>query len=154
MSVILMISAIDQLLSPISLFWTYAGCYNEITLVRTFLSLAARALEISLQSTFSKKIGRQFLINLFPLSFIFFQNVTKNYFVSPSFPDDPLSCILSKDINSYFSVSPFSHSVVSLKLRSHGILHYLCSADLAKSFFQVIVSIFTMSQYFFNRFVR
>ena len=40
---------------------------------------------------------------------------------------------------------------VFLKLTSHGILHYLCSADLSKSFFLLIVSIFIFSQYFFQQ---
>ena len=42
-----------------------------------------------------------------------------------------------------------------LKLTSHGILHYLCSADLSKSFSQLTVSLFIFSQYyyyFFNKF--
>ena len=34
---------------------------------------------------------------------------------------------------------------------SHGILHYLCLADLSKSFSQLIVSIFMFSQYFFQK---
>ena len=37
-------------------------------------------------------------------------------------------------------------------MTSHGILHYLCSADLSKSFSLLIVSIFVFSRYFFNRF--
>ena len=39
--------------------------------------------------------------------------------------------------------------LLRLKLTSHGILHYLCSADQSKSFSQLIVSIFIFSQYFF-----
>ena len=40
-----------------------------------------------------------------------------------------------------------------LKLTSHCILHYLCPADLSKSFSQLIVPIFIFTQYFFfNRF--
>ena len=33
-----------------------------------------------------------------------------------------------------------------LMLTSHGILHYLCSSDLSKSFSQIMVSIFIISQ--------
>ena len=40
-----------------------------------------------------------------------------------------------------------------LKLTSHGILHYLRSADLSKSFYQLIMSIFIFSQYFFQQIV-
>ena len=39
-----------------------------------------------------------------------------------------------------------------LKLTSHGILHYLWSAELSKSFPQLISSIFTFLNIFFNRF--
>ena len=39
---------------------------------------------------------------------------------------------------------------IELNLTNHGILHYLCSADLLKSFSQLIVSIFIFSQYFFQ----
>ena len=42
--------------------------------------------------------------------------------------------------------------VLYLKLSSHGIKYYLCSADQSKSFSQLIVLIFIFSQYFFNRF--
>ena len=35
-----------------------------------------------------------------------------------------------------------------LKLTSHGILHYLWSADLSKSFPQLIILIFILSHYF------
>ena len=35
-----------------------------------------------------------------------------------------------------------------LKLMSDGILHYLCSAELLKCFFQLILSIFVFSRYF------
>ena len=35
---------------------------------------------------------------------------------------------------------------------SHGILHYLCSVDVSKSFSQLILSIFIFSQYFFTGF--
>ena len=35
---------------------------------------------------------------------------------------------------------------------SHGILHYLWSGDLSKSSTQFVMSIFTFSRYFFNRF--
>ena len=38
----------------------------------------------------------------------------------------------------------------TLKLTSQGILYYLWSADLSKSFFQLIVSILSFSQYSFN----
>ena len=38
-----------------------------------------------------------------------------------------------------------------LKLTSHGILHYLWSADLSKGFSQLIMSIFMFSKYFLNR---
>ena len=69
MSVISMMSAINLTLSPINLFLTYAVCCGEIKLGRTFLSLDAKALEIILQSTFNKEIGRQFLINFLSLSF-------------------------------------------------------------------------------------
>ena len=41
--------------------------------------------------------------------------------------------------------------VLGLKLTSHGILHYLRSADLSKSFPQLIMSIFIFSQYFFRQ---
>ena len=37
-----------------------------------------------------------------------------------------------------------------LKLTTHGILSYLCPLDLRKSFFQLIVSVFIFSQYFFS----
>ena len=37
-----------------------------------------------------------------------------------------------------------------LTLTSHGILHYLWSEDLPKSFSQLIMSIFIFSQYFFQ----
>ena len=40
-----------------------------------------------------------------------------------------------------------------LKLTSHGILHYLRSADLSKSFYQLIMSIFIFAQYFFQQIV-
>ena len=46
----------------------------------------------------------------------------------------------------YFPV----HCKGQLKLTSHGILHYLCSADLSKSFSQLLVSIFIFSQYVFS----
>ena len=36
----------------------------------------------------------------------------------------------------------------NLKLTSHRTLHYLCSQDLSKGFFQLTVSIFIFSQYF------
>ena len=40
-----------------------------------------------------------------------------------------------------------------LELMNYGILHYLWSADLSKSFYQLIMSLFIFSQYFFfNRF--
>ena len=39
-----------------------------------------------------------------------------------------------------------------LKLISHGILHSLCSVDVSKSFFPLIVSIFIFPQYVFNKF--
>ena len=39
---------------------------------------------------------------------------------------------------------------VMLKLTSHGLLRYLWSADLSKSFFQLIMSIFIFFQYFFS----
>ena len=39
-----------------------------------------------------------------------------------------------------------------LELTSHGIFHYLWSADLSKSFSQLIVLIFTFLNTFFNRF--
>ena len=39
-----------------------------------------------------------------------------------------------------------------LRLMSHSILCFLCSADLSKNFSQFIISIFIFSQYFFNRF--
>ena len=41
---------------------------------------------------------------------------------------------------------------VLLKLTNHGIMHYLCSADLSKSFSQLIVPIIIFSQNFCNRF--
>ena len=41
---------------------------------------------------------------------------------------------------------------VLLKLTSHGIMHYLCSADLSKGFSQLIVPIIIFSQNFCNRF--
>ena len=37
-----------------------------------------------------------------------------------------------------------------LKLKSHGILHYLLSAVLSKSSSQLIMSIFIFSEYFFH----
>ena len=37
-----------------------------------------------------------------------------------------------------------------LELMNHGILHYLWSMDLLESFAQLIISIFTFSQYFFQ----
>ena len=40
--------------------------------------------------------------------------------------------------------------ILLLQLTSHRILHYLCSADLSKSFTQLIVSIFIFPQYFFS----
>ena len=39
---------------------------------------------------------------------------------------------------------------ITLKLMTHGILHYLWSADLSKSFSQLNMSIFIFSQYFFQ----
>ena len=71
-----MISAINLPLSPISLFSTYAVCRGEIRLGRTFSGLDTRALEIILQSTFNKEIGRQFLINLLSLSFFSINSIT------------------------------------------------------------------------------
>ena len=44
--------------------------------------------------------------------------------------------------------------LIQLKLTSHGILHYLWSADLSESFFQLILSILTFSQYFLNSFCQ
>ena len=53
-------------------------------------------------------------------------------------------------MNDYFSlfrqVFPYA-----FKVNSHGILHYLCSEDLSKSFSQLTVSIFIFSQYFFPK---
>ena len=40
--------------------------------------------------------------------------------------------------------------VIQLKLTSHGILHYLRSADLSKGFSQLILSIISFSQYSFQ----
>ena len=37
---------------------------------------------------------------------------------------------------------------------SHGILHYLWLADISKSFSEMILSIFTFSQYFINSFCQ
>ena len=37
-----------------------------------------------------------------------------------------------------------------LKLKSHGILHYLLEAGLSESCSQLIMSIFIFSQYFFH----
>ena len=42
--------------------------------------------------------------------------------------------------------------MIPLKLTSHDILHYLWSVDLSKSFPQLIVSIFTFLNIFYNRF--
>ena len=39
---------------------------------------------------------------------------------------------------------------ITLQLTSHGILHYLCSADLSKSFSQLLISIVILSQHFFQ----
>ena len=39
---------------------------------------------------------------------------------------------------------------ITLQLTSHDILHYLCSADLSKSFSQLLVSIVIFSQHFFQ----
>ena len=40
----------------------------------------------------------------------------------------------------------------SLKLTSHGVLHYMCLADISKSFSRLFVSIFIWSHFFFNKF--
>ena len=42
----------------------------------------------------------------------------------------------------------FKVDIFHLKLTSHRALYYLCSADLSKSFSQLIISIFIISQYF------
>ena len=44
----------------------------------------------------------------------------------------------------------FNKKRLILKLTSHGILHYLWSADLSKNF-NFIVSVFIFSQYFFQQ---
>ena len=41
-------------------------------------------------------------------------------------------------------------TILTLKLMSHSILHYLWSADLSKNFFKLIVSIFIFFPYFFQ----
>ena len=41
--------------------------------------------------------------------------------------------------------------ILVLKLMSHGILHYLSSADLSKGFSKLIMSIFIFSQSFFQK---
>ena len=46
----------------------------------------------------------------------------------------------------FWVVSAMIINIAMLKLTSHGILHYLCSADLSKSFSQLIISIFVFSQ--------
>ena len=50
------------------------------------------------------------------------------------------------------SETSFLEKFLPLKLKSDGILHYLCSDDLSESFPQLILPIFTFSRYFFNRF--
>ena len=47
--------------------------------------------------------------------------------------------------------SLLQHIFFFFKLTSHSILHYLWSADLWKSFDQLIMSIFIFSRYFFPR---
>ena len=42
-------------------------------------------------------------------------------------------------------------TILTLKLMSHSILHYLWSADLSKNFFKLIVSIFIFFPYFFQQ---
>ena len=68
---ILTISDINLPSSPINLCLIYAVCCVEIKLERTFFSLSERAFEIILVSTFNKKMGRQFLMYLLSLSFLY-----------------------------------------------------------------------------------
>ena len=51
-----------------------------------------------------------------------------------------------------FVITIWQEKVVDLKLTSHGILHYLCSVDLSKSFSELIVQYLSFLNIFFNRF--
>ena len=53
--------------SPINLVFIYAVCCVKITLERTFFNLSGRAFEIISVSTFSKEMGRQFLMHFLSL---------------------------------------------------------------------------------------
>ena len=59
------------------------------------------------------------------------------------FPKETWNCPCKLRLN---IVLDFSSS----KLRSQGVLHYLCPTDLSKSFSQFIASIFIFSQYFYR----
>ena len=51
----------------------------------------------------------------------------------------------------YLKISNFIQKFFFFKVNVHGILHYLWSADLSKSFSQLIMSIFIFSQHFLQQ---
>ena len=55
-------------------------------------------------------------------------------------------------VTKFLPIVDFVGPTRTLKLTSYGIVHYLLSAGLSKSFSQLIVPISNFCQYFFNRF--
>ena len=101
MTVISMMSAINQLLSPINLFSTYVFWCGEIDLDARALSLSFFSVNFMIAcpcevlNSFLRFAGRHEFIKI---SFISFQRVTKNFFVSSSFLSDLSFCTLIKDV--------------------------------------------------------
>ena len=83
------------------------------------------------------------ILNLFELFSILISSLTKGIDFSKQGQK------LKNSILFYLFLTDFS----TLNLTSHGIMHYLRSADLPKSFSQLIVSILIFSRYFFTRFL-
>ena len=87
---------------------------------------------------------------------IFFFTVTLRPFISTTH----LPCFRSRNITKNAETHPPTMLDVIIeqsyaffqKITSNNILHYLWSADLSKSFSQLIMLIFFFSQYFFNRY--
>ena len=103
--VISIMSAINLPLSKINLSSTYAICCGEIKLGRTFLRHDARALQIILQSTFNKDIGRQFLISLSSLSFFSIHELKKKHLYLPKKLQKTLLLVHRIQVIYYFTYS-------------------------------------------------
>ena len=87
------------------------------------------------------------------LAYVILQNNSKNpenwgfFTVNSVWKDARLNSTASRPVH----MRLICYTVL-LKLTNHGIMHYLCSADLSKSFSQLIVPIIIFSQNFCNRF--